>query len=126
MILNTLMIESRNGYREISLEEAKNFVGPGWSSIIERVIDELFENGWDGKISQIKEKYGSLRFYFEQNYNDDIFNIVFEAETQSRITCELCGEYGILHISNERLYLKTLCEGCASSNNYRKYEVDSI
>jgi len=55
---------------------------------------------------QVKEKFGTLRFYMSA-YTDNISAAIKEAEGISSITCEICGEPGILR--GER-WTYTLCE----------------
>ena len=35
----------------------------GWYPLIKNLIDELITLGWDKKVTQVKEKFGGLRFY---------------------------------------------------------------
>lgn len=42
---------------------------------------------------QVKEKYGSLRFYYDGG-DDRIYGMVCMAETMSAVTCEVCGDRG--------------------------------
>lgn len=43
-------------------------------------------------VSQVKEKYGTLRFYCSGN--DRVFQLTNLAERASELTCEQCGQYG--------------------------------
>lgn len=58
--------------------------------------------------SQIKEKYGTLRWYMT-SYLPEIEEIISEAEKQSETTCEVCGKPGSLRTDG---WLKTLCDEC--------------
>ena len=60
------------------------------------------------KASQVKEKYGSLRFYMTRG-SDEIFHLIERAEELSSKTCEECGDYG-----EERGggWIRTLCLKC--------------
>lgn len=74
-------------------------VGPGWSTILDKLTDKLFRLGWNGGLQQVKEKFGGLRFYWQNNIQDptlaSIANDVVEiAEWRSAQTCEKCGKYG--------------------------------
>ena len=61
------------------------------------------------KASQVKEKFGELRFYMT-NYDDEIDRFIEEAEDLSAITCEECGKSGTLRKINHWLY--TRCDAC--------------
>jgi hypothetical protein len=57
-------------------------------------------------ISQVKEKYGTLRFYVDGG-TDEHRNYIDFAEAMSRITCEDCGSPGQSRNSG---WVKTLCD----------------
>jgi hypothetical protein len=50
---------------------------------------------WWPRASQIKEKYGTLRFYMTSGTNE-MYAITDKAERQSSVTCEFCGKPGKL------------------------------
>lgn len=58
---------------------------------------------------QVKEKYGTLRFYV---YGGDDYTegIVAMAEAMSSVTCEICGDVG--KERNERGWYSTRCDKC--------------
>jgi hypothetical protein len=58
------------------------------------------------KVAQIKEKFGTLRFYID-NGNKVAFAIVGYAEDMSETTCEKCGNVGKTYTIG---WHKTLCE----------------
>lgn len=69
--------------------------------------------GYDPQIpraSQVKEKFATLRFYMT-GYLDEFDELINKAEAKSKITCELCGEPGVLRSSG--YWLSTRCEKCA-------------
>ena len=57
---------------------------------------------------QIKEKFGTLRFYMSAA-KDEIYAKIDKAEARSEITCEACGKPGKL---NREKWLKVRCETC--------------
>lgn len=83
-------------------------VGHGWGKIVQRLIRDLFDLGWDGSVHQIKEKFGGLRFYIGAG-SDRIFQRIYEAEGESDKTCEECGHEGK---SCGDGWMLTLCETC--------------
>ena len=57
-------------------------------------------------VSQVKEKFGGLRFYVD--YADDVvYGMISMAESMSYRTCEVCGSPGT---SNSHGWITTLCE----------------
>jgi hypothetical protein len=105
------VIYSQNGYtREQSLQA----VGPGWAELINRLwdaIDTAKAQGLDMKVVQVKQKFGTLRFYADRLMGPDIDTglgeLIREVEADSARTCEECGEPGKNY--NDR----TLCITCA-------------
>lgn len=60
-------------------------------------------------VTQVKEKFGTLRFYTNWT-NGDIEFLIHVAEDRSSWTCEYCGAPGKMR--NERRWLRTLCNDC--------------
>ncbi len=117
--------------------------GDGWYSIIDNLcsnIDSHIENkNWEIKhkkdrgelpqdapnfpqveATQVKEKYGGLRFYV--NYYDEyISGMIHMAESMSYDICESCGNPGK---PNEQGWISTLCDPCREEDRKRleRYE----
>ena len=81
-------------------------VGEGWFPIIKSMIEELIEIGWDKRTTQVKEKFGGLRFYLE-SYPEGAADIVIKYEKMSYTLCETCGNPGKLRKGS---WLFTLCD----------------
>ena len=85
----------------------------GWDKITKPLIEKLTD--LNGHILQIKEKYGTLRFYYCWDHDhlvpdedcDEFQNMVDNAERLSSKTCEICGEPGELR---GYTWVKTLCD----------------
>lgn len=105
------------------------WVGPGWQTIvailcatIQRHIDtaesrlqwlvdrgqlpEDYEPIEQVTVSQIKEKFGELRFYYDGG-DDHINGLVIMAEEWASRTCEECGKPGTARRDG---WIKTLCD----------------
>lgn len=103
--------------------------GDGWFDLLMRLSArmeaELHASMASGKrrqdlpqASEIKEKFGLLRFYVHRqpiHWGDWID----EAKRESKKTCELCGRPGGLHIG---IGIKTLCEVCAKQDGWKLAE----
>jgi hypothetical protein len=74
----------------IPLEDALKCVGPGWADILTRLYAKLPK---DVHVLQVKEKFGSLRFY-TGGVSPEFSDLIDEAEKESATTCEVCGETG--------------------------------
>ena len=81
-------------------------VDNGWLGIVQRLIVDLIELGWDKQTCQVKEKFGGLRFYTNAT-SDEMDNRIRLAEDASYITCERCGELGELRGGG---WMATLCD----------------
>lgn len=94
--------------------------GDGWADIIRDCAEQLTYlasvTGAQFTASQVKEKFGTLRFYFDTRLPNgaehtpiwDIASaIVSYAEARSEQTCETCGEFGRLR---GRGWLYTACD----------------
>lgn len=90
-------------------------VGDGWYDIVndlcERIQKHIDTFHVDQiTVVQIKEKFGTLRFYTDHG-NETVRNFIDEAEKKSETTCEDCGKPGVLRNSG---WLRTLCDDCCS------------
>lgn len=89
-------------------------VGEGWNLLLYTLLNKLLSLGWDGKIIQCKEKFGSLRFSVSVN-DRQIKHYIQEFERESMNICSVCGESGAFQkmVNN---YVHTKCESCFSKN----------
>lgn len=78
-------------------------IGRGWLSIVEGLNQRLAEIDPNYEIHQIKEKFGALRYYaipnklsFEEARNGEFRQLIREAEAKSAVTCEICGDEGMI------------------------------
>jgi hypothetical protein len=89
------------------LETGLESVGRGWQDLVRRAFQALPEGHM---IVQVKEKFGSLRIYFEPNeraYEDLLDDLAAESLT----ICEVCGKPGRLR--TDRYWQRTLCDAHA-------------
>jgi hypothetical protein len=76
--------------------------GDGWYNLIDTLcakiqsyVDERSPEVYPVVATQVKEKYGTLRFYISGG-DEHVDNLVSEAEKLSAHTCATCGETGKL------------------------------
>lgn len=89
------------------LDEVLEHVGEGWHPLVTELIDDLFTLGWDGRLYQIKEKFGGLRFYTGE-VSDLAAMRIADAEKESVKTCEYCGKEGSVRAPTG-YWLKCVC-----------------
>lgn len=103
-----LMLQSEeNSFSRFGFE-----VGPGWLPLVFEIfglLDDLQKRSDQAfRISQVKEKYGSLRIYASLpglGVEEDLLEVL--GEYLSVHTCEVCGSTGTL---NTEGYQATLCQ----------------
>lgn len=106
--------------RQATMEVVLNHVGPGWDLLVQELIKELFDLGWDGQIFQIKEKFGGLRFYIGEG-SDEVYEAIQAAEDYSYRVCEVTGKPGKLR--RDLRWWRTLCD---EEYNKAKEKQDSV
>lgn len=91
------------------------FPDDGWFELLKELSDKIVATGIAVKVIQVKEKFGTLRYYVDYTQgtsSDDyhkIESLIRETEIKSGETCEFCGKPG-----QERSdgWIKTLCDDC--------------
>lgn len=86
--------------------------GDGWFDLINDLCHQIqaHVDSTDAEqiiASQIKEKYGELRFYYTGS-DDAVDEMVNDAESRSVETCEYCGRPGQI-TEGQRGWLRTRC-----------------
>tara|TARA_Y100000310_G_scaffold85242_1_gene82054 strand:+ start:227 stop:556 length:330 start_codon:yes stop_codon:yes gene_type:complete len=97
-------------------------VGSGWFSLIRSLSEGIEE--WNrehpesesASVLQIKEKFGTLRFYVFGGDPNVITPLIREAETLSSTTCQDCGVEGI-NEPNDGGWWNTLCVECRTKRD---------
>lgn len=107
-------------------------VGDGWFTLIKELSEKLepLINEWIKenpkpkdeeeaelwyypRASQVKEKFGGLRFYLSSG-TDEMYDLCHEAEKKSYSICENCGEPGK---QRDDGWIFTLCDNCNKKKN---------
>lgn len=90
----------------------------GWHNIIIDLNKDLSYLIPNYTLYQVKEKFGTLRYYIEyngvpQNILEIVKKLISYAEYLSSTTCEYCGVRENVKL-RERGWVKTLCDKCDS------------
>lgn len=94
-------------------EYAENHVGAGWVPLIEELGAALVALNPDIVVEQIKEKFGTLRFYVRDATPAQKV-LVAEYQRYSGSICEMCGDPNKAETKAwNKWWIKTLCPSCA-------------
>jgi len=90
----------------------------GWLDLVDELMTEMKKDVLPDnfEVSQVKEKFGGLRFYCS-NVSKNGWDIIRKYEEKSYTICEKCGNPGT---PNTVGWIKTLCPIC------RKWEDDKL
>ena len=98
--------------------------GDGWYNLIYRLCEEIqgyIDNNKHLKIpqvevTQVKEKYGTLRFYYDGG-NEKIDGMVWLAEGLSAYICENCGHLDSKNTLKGKGWIYNMCNTCWDKKN---------
>ena len=98
-------------------------VGLGWIPLLDRLATDLVALGWQRGLSQVKEKFGTLRFYAQfkgmsSEQQATCWARIRLAEAESAKTCEACGStIDVTTAANPGAYwIRTCCAACRGTN----------
>jgi hypothetical protein len=102
-------ISQRNPLYRNDLDIPMSFdCGDGWFPLIWKLCEDLEKVvGEEFMVDQVKEKFGTLRFYVSAT-NDEADRLIDNAERMSAGICELCGKPGRLKVKGG--WFRTVCE----------------
>ena len=80
--------------------------GEGWDNLIYDLCYEIEQIASETKVTQIKEKFGGLRFYTTA-HTDEVEEIIRKYEEKSLTICEVGGKKGKLRTGG---WLVVLCD----------------
>ena len=87
-------------------------VGPGWHPLVNLLIERCKSS--NTTITQVKEKWGGLRFYVGP-HEDFLEGMIVLAENISYTICEQCGNPG--STEGSKSWIKTLCKDCRKQDD---------
>lgn len=112
--------------------------GDGWFNIIDLLCANIQSHiDWENKneekvpqvvVKQVKEKFGTLRFYYSGG-DEYIHGLVRMAESMSGRTCEKCGASGKLYGVSEKGitgWMHTHCEACEEARELEFAKRDGL
>lgn len=114
----------------------------GWKNIVEDTDRMLSALDPDYEIHQIKEKFGSLRYYYGTSVEDETIQEIMDAvisyaEMLSSKVCEVCGNSSYIQrarwgnkfddtaVVKETIrggWFKTICDSCDTDGRYKRVE----
>ena len=105
---NTAVTEAKNGNTAGLEEYFKDMyrIDDRIAEAIDGPLREVKEPPTQVVVNQVKEKFGTLRFYYTGG-DDQIRGMVSMAESMSGVTCEECGAPGT---TGGRGWISTLCD----------------
>ena len=100
------------------------FPGDGWFDLIYKLSEKLEKLILDLPeaerksccASQVKEKFGTLRFYMD-GATDEMYDLVGKAENESGKICEDCGKPGNICVRGG--WWATRCPECAEAQGFK-------
>lgn len=102
---------------------SRSDIPPGWESLIHALCKEIESALTEDELRlftvlQIKEKLGSLRFYFQSNLPDDkndiVRRLISQAEIESSLCCLECGAICLLDEISNPPHIGPYCSNCIS------------
>ena len=97
--------------------------GDGWFELLKELLEQINEivqflelcedEYFPISVAQVKEKYGTLRFYM-YGTTDSIEQVIDKAELKSAITCEECGKPGSMRERHH--WYSVRCDECWKQN----------
>ena len=119
--INTLL----NKYPKLFGEMAFGIeCGDGWFDLIDKLCEDITKADPEVIALQVKEKFGTLRFYItaysEIGDTGEVFDLIDEAEDASEKICEECGAPGKLE---GKMWFKTICEKCKKEISEERLKV---
>lgn len=87
----------------------------GWYQLIDQLCADICEHCKKTErtipeVIQVKEKFGGLRFYID-SADDQIYDLIQEAEEKSNSICELCGKPSVIRRTKSN-WLYNRCNEC--------------
>lgn len=100
--------------------------GDGWFDLIYELSDKITKIDPEVQAVQVKEKYGTLRFYVgpvDKEKSDAVYDIISEYESKSANTCEHCGSTD--NVTQTQGWIVTLCDKCMKTYNKKRGFTDN-
>jgi len=103
--------------------------GDGWFNILDKLCQNIQRHlDWKNRdievvaqvvVEQVKEKFGTLRFYYRGG-DDYVRGLISMAESMTEVTCESCGSGAKTDWNSG--WVHTTCEPCQDARNKKRAE----
>jgi hypothetical protein len=105
--------------REYTIEWNENVNDPDfeWTAFVKREEREVPELVEQVVATQIKEKFGTLRFYYRGG-DEYIRGLYSMADSMSSVICEVCGSPGSSRSTEKQRWVLVLCDKHAEEQGY--------
>lgn len=97
----------RKKFPDIYQTNSEIYINVGWNDIVYELFENINLTRLPIQVSQVKEKFGGLRFYYTPQ-DPTIDQLIINAKHKASQSCQKCGEKGTL-IYNDG-WLAILCE----------------
>lgn len=87
-------------------ERCLDHLPAGWATLYLSLLADVAASGCEVEITEVKEKFGSLRVHCEQA-DAAARSLIAQAEERSKTVCQICGADGEILVRNHH-YI-TLC-----------------
>lgn len=118
-------MDDRNEESQNTLDEPSSWFecDDGWATLIAELEAKLKALSPDYTVSQVKEKFGGLRYYaspgdVDEETSEQFYGLIREAEARSYEICERCGQPGRFSRRGKAGWYKTLCTACSGELNF--------
>jgi len=86
-------------------------VGDGWKPLVEKLVADIASIDTSVMVSQVKEKFGGLRFYIYSG-TPEVWKLIDKAERASYTICEECGDKAEQRSVGKYGWIYTRCDKC--------------
>ena len=98
--------------------------GDGWYDLIDNLCSVIqfwvkYNEEPQVEASQVKEKFGGLRFY-TSGHSDFVNGLITLTEHLSKNTCSVCGS--VKNITKTKGWIRTVCKSCLTKETHRNHK----
>lgn len=110
-------------YKHVIVTRGEFCIGPGWAAELEKLFFDV-ENKLRGSyarvdFTQVKEKFGELRLYYDLKgdfgqgkLKEEVMDMIDKEVERISLICEKCGNPDATCGAHNGCWIKTLCRDC--------------